>query len=151
MGGWLPPGNRKEQDRSRARAGHAAGDRRQGGLDLTTGTRPRRILFVALKKEAQPVLSELRSMGHGVSLVEDMDEAGVLLSSGGFEHVVLPAGSLASMLKQRALWGDSDAESWRQTVTGLARDLEHLLQSLRRGLDSREDYHDPLETGRTIS
>ena len=90
-------------------------------------------------------------MGHGVSLVEDMDEAGVLLSSGGFEHVVLPAGSLASMLKQRALWGDSDAESWRQTVTGLARDLEHLLQSLRRGLDSREDYHDPLETGRTIS
>jgi signal transduction histidine kinase len=90
-------------------------------------------------------------MGHGVSLVEDMDEAAVLLGSGGFEHVVLPAGSLASMLKQRAVWGDSDAESWRQTVAGLSRDLEHLLQSLRRGLDSGEDYHDRMETARTIS
>jgi len=90
-------------------------------------------------------------MGHGVSLVEDMDEAAVLLGSGGFDHVVLPAGSLVAMLQQRAVWGNSDAESWRQTVTGLARDLEHLLQSLRRGLDGGDDHHDRLETTRTVS
>lgn len=120
---------------------------------MTAGETPRRILFVALKKEAQPVLAQLRALGHGVSLVEDIDEASVLLGSGGFDHVVLPAGPLASMLEQRAVWADPHAESWRFTVSGLAHDLEYLLQSLRRGLDHRGSVgdRDGDETIRTIS
>jgi signal transduction histidine kinase len=118
---------------------------------LTSGDSPRRILFVALKSQAQPVLAQLRSAGHGVSLVEDMDEASVLLGSGGFDHVVLPAAPLASMLQQRAVWSDPHAESWRFTVSGLAHDLEYLLQSLRRGLDHNDASGGEDETVRTIS
>jgi signal transduction histidine kinase len=90
-------------------------------------------------------------MGHGVSLVEDLEEAAVLLGSGGFDHVVIPAAPLAAMLEQRAVWGDPHAESWRFTVSGLAHDLEYLLQSLRRGLDHNEPQVDEDETIRTIS
>jgi signal transduction histidine kinase len=121
-------------------------------LGVTAGETSRRILFVSLKKEAQPVLAQLRALGHGVSLVEDVDEASVLLGSGGFDHVVLPAGPLASMLEQRAIWTDPHAESWRYTVSGLAHDLEYLLQSLRRGLDhGGEGDREGDETVRTIS
>jgi signal transduction histidine kinase len=120
-------------------------------VGLTAGEPARRILFVALKKEAQPVLAQLRALGHGVSLVEDMDEASVLLGSGGFDHVVLPAGPVVSMLEQRAVWSDPHAESWRYTVSGLAHDLEYLLQSLRRGLDHNDSDRDGDETVRTIS
>jgi two-component system sensor histidine kinase AdeS len=81
-----------------------------------------------------------------------MDEASVLLGSGGFDHVVLPAGPLAAILEQRAVWSDPHAENWRFTVSGLAHDLEYLLQSLRRGLDhENEPTRDGDETVRTIS
>jgi signal transduction histidine kinase len=120
-------------------------------VELSAGEKPRRILFVAPKKEAQPVLGELRGLGHGVSLVEDLDEAAVLLDSGGFDQAVLPASSLANLLAQRMLWESNDADNWRRAVAGLAYDIEYLLQSLKRGIVESSDQQEARETVRTIS
>jgi len=118
---------------------------------LTLVEKPKRILFVALKKEAQPVLGELRGLGHGVSLVEDIDEATVLLSSGGFDQAVLPAIALSRLLEQRALWENDDSDNWRRAIAGLAHDIEYLLQALRRGIVETGDQPEARETVRTIS
>jgi signal transduction histidine kinase len=120
-------------------------------VELSLGDKPRRILFVALKKEAQPVLGELRGLGHGVSLVEDLDEAAVLLASGGFDQAVVPASSLSRLLEQRALWESNDSDNWRRAVAGLAHDIEYLLQSLKRGIVESADQVEARETVRTIS
>jgi signal transduction histidine kinase len=120
-------------------------------VELTLGEKSKRILFVALKKEAQPVLGELRGLGHGVSLVEDIDEATVLLSSGGFDQAVLPAPTLSHLLEQRALWQSNDTDNWRRAIAGLAHDIEYLLQSLRRGIVESGDQAEARETVRTIS
>jgi signal transduction histidine kinase len=118
---------------------------------LTSGEPPRRILFVGLKKEAQPVLGQLRGVGHEVSLVEDLDEASVLLASGGFEHAVLPAPSLLRVLEERSLWLSNDSDNWRRAVAGLAYDIEYLLQSLKRGIVEAGDSVETQETVRTVS
>jgi signal transduction histidine kinase len=120
-------------------------------MGLMAGEDSKRILFVALKREAQPVLGQLRGLGHGVSLVEDLDEAAVLLASGGFEHTVLPAGTLARLLEQRSLWESEDADNWRRAVAGLAHDIEYLLQALKRGIVEAGDPEEARETVRTIS
>ncbi len=112
---------------------------------------PKRILFVALKKEAQPVLGQLRGLGHGVSLVEDLEEASVLLDSGGFDHAVLPAASLVNLLEQRSLWETSDSDNWRKAVAGLGHDIEYLLKSLRQGIVESGDHEEAHEAVRTIS
>jgi adenylate cyclase len=95
------------------------------------GSDQKQILVIALKKDAQPVLGQLRGAGHRVSLVEDLDEAQVLLGSGGFEQVILPAATLGSLLEQSAAWESAEVDHWRRTVSGLAFDLENLLTTLR--------------------
>lgn len=90
----------------------------------------RRILVVAPKSEAQPVLSQLRSSGHHVSLVEDLDEADAILGIGGFDQAVLPAASLEVLLAQRGLWEGHDGESWRRSTAGIVHDLRGLLSAL---------------------
>jgi hypothetical protein len=95
------------------------------------GTGQKQILVIALKKDAQPVLGQLRGAGHRVSLVEDMDEAQALLGSGGFEQVILPAAALGTLLEQSAAWESAEVDHWRRTVSGLAFDLENLLTTLR--------------------
>jgi signal transduction histidine kinase len=120
-------------------------------MELTAGDKPKRILFVALKKEAQPVLGELRESGHGVSLVEDLDEAAVLLASGGFDQAVLPAPALSHLLEQQSSWNASDAENWRCAVASLAHDIAYLLESLKRGVIDAGREEEAHETVRTIS
>jgi signal transduction histidine kinase len=95
------------------------------------GSGQKQILVIALKKDAQPVLGQLRGAGHRVSLVEDMDEAQALLGSGGFEQVILPAAALGTLLEQSAAWESAEVDHWRRTVSGLALDLENLLTALR--------------------
>jgi signal transduction histidine kinase len=97
------------------------------------------------------VLGELRGLGHGVSLVEDIDEATVLLSSGGFDQAVLPALALSRILEQRALWENNDADNWRRAIAGLTHDIEYLLHALRRGIVESGDQVEARETVRTIS
>jgi signal transduction histidine kinase len=118
---------------------------------LRSSEDPKRILFVAPKQEAQPVLAELRGLGHGVSLVEDLDEAAVLLDSGGFDHAVLPGASLLQLLEQRTLWETNDADKWRRAMAGLAHDIEYLLHSLRQAIVQSGDIVEAQETVRTIS
>jgi len=50
----------------------------------------KRILFVSLKREAEPLLAQLRAARHEVSIVEDLDDAQALLASGAFDQAVLP-------------------------------------------------------------
>ena len=118
---------------------------------MTLGEKPKRILFVALKKEAQPVLGELRGLGHEISLVEDIDEAAVLLSSGGFDQAIFPAAALSGILDQRALWENNESDNWRRAIAGLAHDIEYLLQALRRGIVESGNQAEARETVRTIS
>lgn len=94
------------------------------------GSDQKQILVIALKKDAQPVLGQLRGAGHRVSLVEDMDEAQALLGSGGFEQVILPAATLGTLLEQSAAWESAEVDHWRRTVSGLAFDLENVLTTL---------------------
>ena len=98
------------------------------------GSDQKQILVIALKKDAQPVLGQLRGAGHRVSLVEDMDEAQALLGSGGFEQVILPAAILGTLLEHSAAWESAEVDHWRRTVSGLAFDLENLLTTLRRAI-----------------
>ncbi len=105
------------------------------------------------------MLAQLRAAGHQVSLVEDIDEAHTLLASGGFEQAMLAAGSLALLLEQRALWENSDMESWRRAATGIAHDTRSLLQALDRSIQQLNEGEPPerraradlLQAQRTIS
>ncbi len=99
----------------------------------------KRILFAALKKEAQPVLGQLRAAGHEVSLVEDLDEAQVLLASGTFDQTVLAASSLASLLEHRLLWESTDTDAWRRSISAIAHDLRSLLLALERSIECLQE------------
>lgn len=125
---------------------------------MTTAALQKRILFVAPKKEAQPVLSQLRAAGHHVSLVEDQDEARALLGFASFDEAVLPAAHLASLLEEQQLWEHADTDAWRKSTAGLAHDLLGLLTGLEQSIaqmDSeapgRRPHHDPAELRQTIA
>ncbi len=90
---------------------------------MTTRSGGKRILFVSAKKEAQPVLSQLRSNGHQVSLVEDLDEAGAILGMSGFDQAVIQGASLEALLEQKSLWESDDTESWRRSTAAIVHDL----------------------------
>ncbi len=114
---------------------------------MTTGETRKRILFVAPKTEAQPVLGQLRFAGHLVSLVEDLDEAELLLGSGRFDQTVLAASKLSSLLEQRLLWESTDADAWRRSTSAIAHDVGNLLMALERaigGLERDERERGPL-------
>jgi K+-sensing histidine kinase KdpD len=99
----------------------------------------RRILFVAPKREAQPVLSQLRSSGHQVSLVEDLDEAGAILGISGFDQAVLLGGSLEFLLEQKVLWDSDDGEGWRRSTAAIVHDLRGLLSAISRVMQGVAD------------
>ena len=121
-------------------------------MGLTKASDHKQILFVAVRKDAQPVLGELRGAGHRVSLVEDLDEAQSLLESGGFQQAIVPAATLETLLEHRAEWDSTEVDLWRRSVSGLAFDLENLLTALGRSLEADADEADPdqAENRRTI-
>jgi signal transduction histidine kinase len=92
----------------------------------------KRILFVSLKKEAEPVLAQLRAAGHQVSLVEDMDDAAALLASGAFDQTIVPCHTIQPLLAQRSIWERSGGDSWRLSTAAIAHDLRNLLSALER-------------------
>lgn len=114
---------------------------------MSAATSARRILFISAKREAQPVLSQLRSSGHQVSLVEDLDEAGAILEMSGFDQAVLQGASLESLLEQKALWESGDAEGWRRSTAAIVHDLRGLLLALKQVLSGvgQSESHQPLE------
>lgn len=119
---------------------------------MTPPVEPKRILFVSLKREAQPLLAELRAAGHEVSIVEDLDDAHSLLASGAFDQVVLPGETTATLFAQRSLWERSGADSWRQSTAAIAHDLRNLLSALDRclGAVQRTGENDVGEIRRAI-
>lgn len=90
----------------------------------------KRILFVSRRKEAEPLLGQLRAAGHHVSLVDDLDQASTLLAAGEFDETLIPAGTFLPVLTQNALLAGSDADSWRRSTVAIAHDLRRLLASL---------------------
>lgn len=119
----------------------------------------KRLLVVSLKKEAEPVLGQLRAAGHQVSLVEDLDEARTLLTSGGFDQAVVSAQGLAALLEQSLIWDGIDSDGWRKSAAGIAHDIRNLLRSLEhsnrelrdgQSLDSTSDV-DFMQISRTVS
>jgi signal transduction histidine kinase len=97
---------------------------------LTAPDDRKRILFVSLKKEAEPLLGELRAAGHQVSLVEDLDDAQAMLASGAFDQTVIPGQTMEPLLVQHSLWERAGGESWRRSTAAIAHDLRNLLQTL---------------------
>ncbi len=96
----------------------------------------KRILFVAAKRrETGSLAAQLRSAGHLVSLVEELEAARDLLASHGFDQAVLPAPLLASLLERQALWEAADTEAWRSATAGVVHDLEGLLDALSRSME----------------
>lgn len=117
---------------------------------MTTKSAGKRILFVSAKKEAQPVLSQLRSSGHQVSLVEDLDEAGAILGMSGFDQAVIQGASLEALLEQKSLWETEDQEGWRRSTAAIVHDLRGMLLSLKQvlggvGSSRRTSSDEPLE------
>ncbi|HLF08506.1 MAG TPA: HAMP domain-containing sensor histidine kinase [Dehalococcoidia bacterium] len=105
---------------------------------------PKQILFVALKaREAGPVMTPLRTAGHLVSLIEEIESAGPFLASHAFDQAVVPAHVLESLLRQRALWEASDGEAWSSSTAGLAHDLRFLLNALRQGIAELDEECQP--------
>jgi len=113
----------------------------------------KRILFVSLKREAEPLLAQLRAAGHEVSIVEDLDDAQTLLASGAFDQAVLPGATTETLFAQRSLWEGSGGDSWRQSTAAIAHDLRNLLSTLERCLRElqRPSENDVIESCRTIN
>lgn len=80
------------------------------------------------------MLTHLRGAGHQVSLVQELDEAQVILKSGDFDLALLPAHALVQMLEERLNWASSGAEEWRSSVFALAHDIQSLLAVLERSI-----------------
>lgn len=84
--------------------------------------------------EAEPALSQLRAAGHEVSLVEDVDEAQVILKAGRFDQCLVLAGRLLELLEERTKWASVEADEWRNSVAALAHDIQNLLTAMERAL-----------------
>ncbi len=101
------------------------------------------------------MLAQLRSAGHQVSLVEDADEARLLLGFAGFDQAVLPAAQLSALLEWQCLWESADTDAWRRSTAALAHDLQGLLHALERSIAEAEasvrgtrlgDFHHTIST-----
>lgn len=125
-------------------------------------TRPadrKRILFVSLRKEAEPLLSELRAAGHQVSIVQDIDDAHALLASKAFDQTVVSGQTLAPLLDQRSIWEHDGIDAWRRSIAAIAHDLHNLLRALEACMANLLDLEPPdrlahgqvLDLRRTIS
>jgi len=129
---------------------------------LTRTDDPKRILFVSLKEEAEPLLSELRAAGHQVSIVDKLEDAQAILASGVFDQAVIPGHALGPLLVEHSLWEQGGGDSWRRSTVALAHDLRNLLQTLQQctqglaeleltGWRERQDLLDLLQTISTLS
>lgn len=99
---------------------------------MTSAEDRKRILIVSLKKEAEPLLGQLRAAGHQVSLVDDLDDAAALLAAGAFDQTIFPGHTIQPLLAQRAIWERSGGDSWRLSTAAIAHDLRNLLSALER-------------------
>jgi len=129
---------------------------------LTRPDDPKRILFVSLKEEAEPLLSGLRAAGHQVSIVDKLEDAQAILASGAFDQAVIPGHALGPLLVEHSLWEQAGGDSWRRSTVALAHDLRNLLQTLQQctqglaeleltGRREREGLLDLLRTMSTLS
>ena len=108
----------------------------------------KRILFVSLKKEAEPLLSELRAAGHQVSIVQDIDDAHALLASRAFDQTVISGQTLGPLLDQRSLWEHNGIDAWRRSTVAIAHDLHNLLHALERCTENLQEVEAPGRVGR---
>jgi len=115
---------------------------------LTPSDQSRRILFVSLKKEAEPLLSQLRAAGHQVSVVQEMEKAQAVLASGAFDEAVLPSRTIEPLLAQRVIWERSGGDSWRRSTASIAHDLRNLLSALARCTRDLREAEDPIRSHR---
>lgn len=92
--------------------------------------RIRRILFVAPKRDVQPILGELRSTGHEVSQVEDLGEARAIVGMIGFDAAVLPIEKFNLLMERGAIREDETTDLWRRTVAGVLHDVGSLISAL---------------------
>ena len=99
---------------------------------MTYPDHPKQILFVSLKEEAEPLLSELRAAGHQVSIVDRLEYAQSMLTTGAFDQAVMDGRVLGSLLARHSLWEQAGGDSWRRSTLALAHDLRNLLQALER-------------------
>jgi two-component system sensor histidine kinase BaeS len=122
---------------------------------LTAQEVRKRILFVSPTREAEPLLGQLRAAGHEVSIVEELDDAQALLSSGAFDEAILPGYTSVELFTQRYLWERSGADSWRQSTAAIAHDLRNVLAALERCLEelnrAGEDVHELRRSINTLS
>lgn len=108
----------------------------------------KRILFVSLKKEAEPLLSELRAAGHQVSIVQDIDDAHALLASRAFDQTVISGQTIGPLLDQRSLWEHNGIDAWRRSTVAIAHDLHNLLHALERCMENLQEMEVPGRVGR---
>lgn len=99
-----------------------------------------RVLFIAQdRKETAGMAGVLRSAGHVVSVVGDLETARELLDSQGFDKAMVPAALLNSVLERLDSWDSSSQQTWTQATIALFYDLGNALRSLSRCLSELED------------
>lgn len=101
---------------------------------MTAPAQRKKLLVVSSKREAQPLLAELRAAGHNVSLVDDLEQAAALLESGSFHQVMLSGREMSSLLRDLREAATGSSGDWRRSVSALAYDLRYLLGALERGI-----------------
>jgi len=118
-----------------------------------------RILSVApVGAPAKEMVRALRAAHHVLSTIDDLEGAHSLLSSKGFDYVVLPAPTLVSLLEERALLESEDSEAWRRSVIEVTHDLQTTLSLLDGAVTQKEaaspgaDWQEKLaDAGRRLS
>lgn len=102
-------------------------------MSVRGGTR--RILFVAPKREVQPILGQLRSTGHEVSQVEDLAEAGAMARMSGFDAAVLPIDKFRLLMERGAIREHEASDLWRRSVAGVLHDAGSLISALKHTIE----------------
>lgn len=113
---------------------------------MTQGS-PRRLILIGERARGSFVAG-LRSLGHEVSVVKDVDEAEILLTSGGFDGAVIPARSALTVLQSLSRAELSDVDAWRESSRAATAELRELLDMLNESFS--EDGKPPAGATRRI-